>query len=336
MDDPDEDAPVLVIGCKGCNESNTPWHELCEQEIELEDRLREAQCQFRIAEGLTAVYGDMGKVQDELRQRRTTVDTLGEELVEIRKRMEEDLYGKDEDNKDWPPTLANRGGPPSPPTQSPVTFAEILLDFMEIKRTRDEMCRVVEAFLSTPEINCDDRMWKADGAVDGNLHWPTATATMTKGGAKGEAALLLAGTDVLGYRLPPDGAVGFRTFAGTKERSFCRPPDLGCDGLDGAGTNVLWFCGPPDPGPRNKLQRSEEGFRLQPAGRVHLISLARKMKPRTTVTRIGTDERRFHRPPDPARVGSTEDEQGSFCVGTKERRFWVPPNGGAGLPATAA
>lgn len=144
--------------------------------------------------------------------------------------------------------------------------------------------------LAPPETRHEDKMWEVDGSDGGELRRPTTAAMTTEGGCDGGALLPVAGTDVLGYRLPPDGSVGFWALAGTEERSFRRPPDLGCGGLDGAGTNVLRFCAPPDPEPRTGQRGYEEvlivpgtemcGFRVPPdGGRCVLAAAAERKHP---------------------------------------------------------
>lgn len=93
------DAPVLVWHDKEGTKEGPSMHKLVEREIGLEDHLREAQRQTRIAEGLAQVYGGMKKVRDELQQRRAEVEKLEVELTMVQRLMDEQIYGKDGDKK---------------------------------------------------------------------------------------------------------------------------------------------------------------------------------------------------------------------------------------------
>lgn len=79
--------------------------ELSRKEWDLEDRLRNAQKQVRIVEGLVHVYGAMKKVRDEAHQRKAAAQELEAELAAVRRELDElesrDMAGtKDEKDDD--------------------------------------------------------------------------------------------------------------------------------------------------------------------------------------------------------------------------------------------
>lgn len=92
---------------------------------------------------------------------------------------------------------------------------------------------------------------------------------------------VLAGTNTHGFRLPPDGWGDSVPPAEIDERCFRHPPDLG----------------------------------------VLLTAHAIKIGVMEKASGVGTDVRRFCRPPDPARVRLRHDEQCVECAGMEVRGF---------------
>lgn len=142
---------------------------------------------------------------------------------------------------------------PAPHTRSPVTFAGLLLPVREEGSTLKELDEIVKALVAPQPLALGLSSACVGEAGGGHGYLMTKTATITRG-----MMTMLAGMEVLGHRVPPDGAAWFWAPAGTDERCFRRPPDLvsGCRLLliseqdplmNGVGTNKRQFRRPPDP-----------------------------------------------------------------------------------------
>lgn len=149
--------------------------------------------------------------------------------------------------------------PPSPPTQSPVTYAGLLPAVQgdgQDKRLEMIVMSLLEHRSEMEALDIDRE--RIDG---GGLRRPPGEKGRTEGTICG-VVMLAAGTDTLGYRLPPNGRGGFSIPIGTDVRGYRRPPDLGLDrqlGWTGrwslrirsgsfvAGTSKQHFHCPPDP-----------------------------------------------------------------------------------------
>lgn len=110
----------------------------------------------------------------------------------------------------------------SPPTRSPVTYVG-LLPAVRDERIAEHKMRQIVVVLEAPRLSMqgvtlavDDEFVQLAGTL------PVASAKTRK---ESGARVTLAGTDVLGYRLPPDGCDGYNGPAGTDVRCLCLPPD---------------------------------------------------------------------------------------------------------------
>lgn len=136
--------------------------ELCQQELELEAYLRDAQKRVQIANALVRLHGDRVKVHAEARQCREAVERIELDLAVVTKEKEKQTYGpftcendeQDDDDddtgcKEEQEVRAGQDEPPSPVTRSLVTFADLLPSMREAQPDRDgKLQLIVESLLT--------------------------------------------------------------------------------------------------------------------------------------------------------------------------------------------
>lgn len=222
-----------------------------------------------------------------------------EQLAESRKRYDELCAMLARREASWSSPARTQPVTPSPPTRSPVTFADLLPGVGKTNRVQlDQVVRELvgpgspaglvfeESFRARPEVA--ENILRSDGVEHCCPPGP--------GG--------IVGTEERRFRRPPDpgcGGSNMRRFdsrgrrradgvlAGTEERGFRVAPDGGRDPAVRRWTRVVVSSR------RGGAGTSVLGFRIPPDGGVWKTGLASRKKRSVAA---GTEERAFRRPPD--------------------------------------